>query len=473
VRHLSPLLIANRGEIAARIARTAHALGLETVGVFTAEDAAAPHNERLDRTVRISSYLDGGELIAAARRTGARAVHPGYGFLSENAGFARAVGEAGLIWVGPSPEAIELMGDKAAAKRAAADAGVPVVPEGDPGQLPVLVKALAGGGGRGMRIVRRAGELEDAIAAARREALAAFGDERVMLERYIERPRHIEVQVLADAHGNVVHLGERECTLQRRYQKVVEEAPSPVLAPELRASIGTAAVELARACGYRSAGTVELVASSDASELFFIEMNTRLQVEHPVTELVYGVDLVEQQLRIAAGEQLALGQAQLQPRGHAIEARLYAEDPAAGFLPASGTVLHYREPSGAGIRVDSGIREGTPIGTGFDPMLAKVIAHGADREQALGRLDRALAELELLGVPTNQAFTRALLRRAEVRAGEMDTGLLERVLGELVLAPPGDLVPAAALALAGSSLPAGPWRRRFLDAARSGSPMGA
>jgi len=459
MRSLSPLLIANRGEIAVRIARTAHALGLETVGVYSADEPDALHVERVDRAVRIGSYLDPAELIRAARRGGARAVHPGYGFLSENGGFARAVGEAGLIWVGPPPEAIELMGDKLAAKRAAARAGVPVVPEGEAAALPVMVKAVAGGGGKGMRIVRRAEELEEALDAARREAQAAFGDGRVMLERYIERPRHIEVQVLADAYGNVIHLGERECTLQRRHQKVIEEAPSPALSPEQRARIGAAAVALARACGYQSAGTVEFVAEADARELFFLEMNTRLQVEHPVTELIYGLDLVEQQLRIAAGEPLALEQAALEPRGHAVEARIYAEDPAAGFLPATGTILRFREP--AGVRVDSGVREGTIVGTRFDPLLLKVIAHGRDRREALDRLVRALGELELLGVRTNVAFARALLSRADVRAGEQDTGLLERVRAELAREPPEDLLLAAALACAGSSHPAGPWRRRF------------
>jgi acetyl-CoA/propionyl-CoA carboxylase biotin carboxyl carrier protein len=461
MRALAPLLIANRGEIAVRIARSARALGLETVGAFSGEDADAVHVGVLDAAVRIDSYLDPAELVRAARLTGARAVHPGYGFLSENAGFARAVLDAGLTWVGPPPEAIELMGDKQAAKRAAARAGVPVVPEGDSSQLPVVVKAVAGGGGKGMRLVRRAEELEEAIAAAQREALAAFGDQRVMLERWIERPRHIEVQVLADAHGAVLHVGERECTLQRRHQKVVEEAPSPVIDAARREEMGAAAVALARAAGYVSAGTVEFVTTADASEFFFLEMNTRLQVEHPVTELVYGLDLVELQLRIAAGEPLPFAQERLRPRGHAVEARLYAEDPAGGFLPATGTIVRYREPAGTGVRVDSGVREGTVVGTQFDPLLAKVIAHGADREQAMQRLDRALAEFELLGVATNAAHLRALLAREDVRAGEQDTGLLERTLPELAGPPPEDLLVAGALALAGSSRPAGPWRRRF------------
>jgi acetyl-CoA/propionyl-CoA carboxylase biotin carboxyl carrier protein len=458
---IGPVLIANRGEIAVRIARTVHALGLRSVAVFTDADASALQVDSCDVAVRVESYLDPDALIDAARAAGAQAVHPGYGFLSENAGFARAVVDAGLVWVGPPPAAIELMGDKGRAKEAAAAAGVPVVPSGDDGGFPVIVKALAGGGGKGMRVVHSAGELEEARAAAAREAKAAFGDDRVMVERYLERPRHIEVQVLADSHGACVHLGERECSLQRRHQKVVEEAPSPVVDTSMRAEMGEKGAALARACGYEGAGTVEFIAPADGSEFFFLEMNTRLQVEHPVTELVYGVDLVEQQLRVAFGEPLALRQEELVPRGHAIEARLYAEDPAAGFLPATGVVRRYRAPSGAGVRVDAGIREGSEVGTDYDPMLAKVIAWGDDRDTAVRRLDRALAELELLGVATNASFTRALLARDDVRRGEQDTGLLERALGELDFEPPEDLVPAAALAAAGTAEPAGPWRREF------------
>jgi acetyl-CoA/propionyl-CoA carboxylase biotin carboxyl carrier protein len=472
MHELAPILIANRGEIAMRVARTAHALGLATVGVVTEADRGAAHADATDMVVSIDSYLDPAELLGAARTAGARSVHPGYGFLSENAAFARAVTEAGLTWIGPPPAAIELMGDKGAAKTAAAEAGVPVVPAGDDGGFPVIVKALAGGGGKGMRVVRSADELEAATAAARREAQAAFGDDRVLVERYLERPRHIEVQVLADRHGACVHLGERECSLQRRHQKVVEEAPSPVVDAALRARMGDAAVALAQACGYESAGTVEFIATGDASEFYFLEMNTRLQVEHPVTELVYGVDLVEQQLRVAAGEPLALTQADLQPTGHAVEARLYAEDPAAGFLPATGTVRVYREPTGPGVRVDSGVRAGSVIGTDYDPMVAKVIAHGPDRATALNRLDRALATFDLAGVTTNAAFTRGLLARADVRAGEQDTGLLERVLADAPAPPPDDLVPAAMVVAAGGAHPAGPWRRALgdgLGAARVGA----
>ncbi|HEX5924959.1 MAG TPA: biotin carboxylase N-terminal domain-containing protein [Baekduia sp.] len=460
MHELSPVLIANRGEIAIRVARTVHGLGLASVGVVTDADAGAAHADVSDMVVSIDSYLDASEVLRAARLSGARSVHPGYGFLSENAAFARAVVEAGLAWIGPPPEAIELMGDKGAAKDAAASAGVPVVPAGEDGGFPVVVKAVAGGGGKGMRVVRAADELKDATAAAQREALAAFGDDRVIVERYLERPRHIEIQVLADAHGACVHLGERECSLQRRHQKVVEEAPSPVVDAALRARMGEAAVALARACGYVGVGTVEFIAAGDdPSEFAFLEMNTRLQVEHPVTELVYGVDLVEQQLRVAAGEPLALEQRSLQPDGHAVEARLYAEDPAAGFLPAVGTVWVYREPDGPGVRVDSGIRAGSVIGTSYDPMLAKVIAHGPDRATALARLDRALASYAIAGVTTNAAFSRALLARDDVRAGEQDTGLLERVLAELAVAPPEDLAAAAMVAAAGSARPAGPWRR--------------
>jgi acetyl-CoA/propionyl-CoA carboxylase, biotin carboxylase, biotin carboxyl carrier protein len=458
VDELSPLLIANRGEIAVRVARTAHALGLRTVGVFTGDDPQSLHVERVDQAVRIGSYLSIDDVLQAAGRTGAGAIHPGYGFMSENPQFARAVVDAGLQWVGPPPQAIELMGDKARAKQAATAAGVPVVPAGA-AEFPVVVKAVAGGGGKGMRVAFRPAELEAATAAARREALAAFGDDRVIVERWVERPRHIEIQVLADRRGQVLHLGERECSLQRRHQKVIEEAPSPAVSPGLRAAMGQAAVRLAHACGYEGVGTVEFIAPADASEFFFLEMNTRLQVEHPVTELVYDLDLVELQLRIAAGEPLALRQEELLARGHAIEARLYAEDPSNGFLPATGTVRRYREPEG--VRIDSGIREGSEIGTRFDPLLAKVIAHGPNRLTAIRRLDRALSEFELLGVATNAAFSRTLLALEDVRAGMFDTGLLERMLAELDLAPPDDLLPAAALAAAGTSHPAGPWRRPF------------
>jgi acetyl-CoA/propionyl-CoA carboxylase biotin carboxyl carrier protein len=474
------VLVANRGEIAVRVARTVHALGARSAAVFTAEDRDALHVDACDAAAEVGSYLAGAEIVAAAVRLGVTAVHPGYGFLSENAGFARAVRDARLTWVGPPAEAIELMGDKARAKRLAREAGVPVVPGVDGDDVtaeqirafagehgyPVVVKAVAGGGGKGMRVVRGESELDGALAAARREAEAAFGDGRVLVERYLERPRHVEVQVVADRHGACVHLGERECSLQRRHQKLVEESPSPVVDAGLRGRMGAAAVALARACGYEGAGTVEFIVPGDGSGFYFLEMNTRLQVEHPVTELVYGVDLVEQQLRVAAGEPLALRQDGLQPDGHAIEARLYAEDPATGFLPSIGTIRRYRAPGGPGVRVDSGVREGSVVGTAFDPMLAKLIAHGRDREEAVRRLDRALAGLSVLGVATSAAFTRALLARTDVRAGALDTGLVERVLAAGVDAAPDDLVPAAAVAAyvadtAGSTVAPGPWRRAF------------
>jgi acetyl-CoA/propionyl-CoA carboxylase biotin carboxyl carrier protein len=466
---LGPVLIANRGEIAVRVARTVRSLGLTTVGVVTPADRASSrplHADACDVVVPIASYLDVDELLRAAAAAGARSVHPGYGFLSESPALARAVVAAGLTWIGPPPAAIELMGDKGRAKEAAVAAGVPVVPAGGDGGYPVVVKAVAGGGGKGMRVVRSPEELEAATEAARREAQAAFGDDRVIVERYLERPRHIEVQVLADRHGTCVHLGERECSLQRRHQKVVEEAPSPVVGPALRERMGAAAVALAVACGYEGAGTVEFIAGGvDGSpeDFYFLEMNTRLQVEHPVTEMVYGVDLVELQLRVAAGEPLELRQEAMVPEGHAVEARLYAEDPGNGFLPAVGVVHVYREPTGPGVRVDSGIRAGTEVGTAYDPMLAKVIAHGPDRATALRRLDRALAGFDLVGVTTNAAFTRALLARDDVRAGEQDTGLLERVLAELAVDAPDDLAAAGVLAAAGTSRPAGPWRRALAD----------
>ncbi len=477
---VDPVLIANRGEIAVRIARTVHALGLRCVAVYTDADADAPHVDAADVAVRVASYLDGDAVLAAAAVASAGSVHPGYGFLSENATFARAVVDAGLVWIGPPPDAIDLMGDKAAAKSLAAEAGVPVLPGlsadaisageiaafADEHGYPVVIKAVAGGGGKGMRVVRDGDGIEAAVESAGREAQAAFGDARFLVERYLERPRHIEVQVLADTHGTCIHLGERECSLQRRHQKVVEEAPSPVVDPAMRARLGEAAVALAVACGYVGAGTVEFIVPASGEDFFFLEMNTRLQVEHPVTELVYGVDLVEQQLRVASGEALTIAQDDVVPSGHAVEARIYAEDPAAGFLPAIGTVHRYREPAGA--RVDSGIREGSEVGTAYDPMLAKVIASGPDRATALRRLDRALSELEIVGIATNASFTRVLLARDDIRAGEMDTGLLERLLETEDLSLPDDLAPVAAIAAflgdtASQTLTPGPWRRSFDD----------
>ena len=402
-----------------------------------------------------ASYLNIDAIIAAALATGAEAVHPGYGFLAENAAFARACAAAGLVFVGPPPGAIEAMGDKIAGKATVAAAGVPVVPgTGKPGMsdeeliislngpvFPLLVKPSAGGGGKGMRVVNSAGELPAALAAARREARAAFGDDTLLIERYITRPRHIEIQVLADTHGTVTHLGERECSLQRRHQKIIEEAPSPLLDAMRREAMGGAAVEAARSVGYTGAGTVEFIVPGDSpDEFYFMEMNTRLQVEHPVTELVYGLDLVEWQLRVAAGERLTVARPAT-PAGHAVEARVYAEDPARGFLPTGGTVLALREPSAEGVRVDSGLAEGMTVTSAYDPMLAKVAAWGPDRATALDRLDAALAETAVLGVTTNIAFLRTLLADPDVQAGHLDTTLAERVADRL--ASPALATPAA------------------------------
>uniref|UniRef100_UPI003518397F acetyl-CoA carboxylase biotin carboxylase subunit n=1 Tax=Streptomyces calvus TaxID=67282 RepID=UPI003518397F len=447
------VLVANRGEIAVRVIRTLRSMGVRSVAVYSDADADARHVREADTAVRIGpapaaeSYLSVERLLRAAARTGAQAVHPGYGFLAENAGFARACAEAGLVFIGPPADAIALMGDKIRAKETVKAAGVPVVP-GSSGSgltdaqlaeaargigMPVLLKPSAGGGGKGMRLVRDAGKLADEIAAARREARASFGDDTLLVERWIDRPRHIEIQVLADGHGNVVHLGERECSLQRRHQKIIEEAPSVLLDEATRAAMGEAAVQAARSCGYRGAGTVEfIVPGTDPSSYFFMEMNTRLQVEHPVTELVTGLDLVEWQLRVAAGEPLAFAQDDITLTGHAVEARLCAEDPARGFLPSGGTVLRLREPEGDGIRTDSGLSEGTEVGSLYDPMLSKVIAYGPDRASALRKLRAALAQTVTLGVQTNAGFLRRLLAHPAVVSGDMDTGLVEREADSLV-----------------------------------------
>ncbi|WP_333773825.1 acetyl/propionyl/methylcrotonyl-CoA carboxylase subunit alpha [Streptomyces sp. IBSBF 3136] len=447
------VLVANRGEIAVRVIRTLRSLGVRSVAVFSDADADARHVREADTAVRIGpapaaeSYLSVERLLEAAARTGAQAVHPGYGFLAENAGFARACEEAGLVFIGPSADAIALMGDKIRAKETVKAAGVPVVP-GSSGSgltdaelaaaareigMPVLLKPSAGGGGKGMRLVRDVTALEEEIAAARREARASFGDDTLLVERWVDRPRHIEIQVLADGHGNVVHLGERECSLQRRHQKIIEEAPSVLLDEATRAAMGEAAVQAARSCGYRGAGTVEfIVPGGDPSSYYFMEMNTRLQVEHPVTELITGLDLVEWQLRVAAGERLGFAQQDVTLTGHAVEARICAEDPARGFLPSGGTVLLLDEPQGDGVRTDSGLSEGTEVGSLYDPMLSKVIAYGPDRATALRRLRSALAGTVTLGVQTNAGFLRRLLAHPAVVAGELDTGLVERVVDELV-----------------------------------------
>ncbi|MFD8143457.1 acetyl-CoA carboxylase biotin carboxylase subunit [Streptomyces sp. NPDC059708] len=468
----STVLVANRGEIAVRVIRTLRELGIRSVAVFSDADADARHVREADTAVRIGpaaaaeSYLSVEKLLDAARRTGAEAVHPGYGFLAENAAFARACAEAGLAFIGPPASAISLMGDKIRAKETVKAAGVPVVP-GSSGSglsdaelaeaaekigMPVLLKPSAGGGGKGMRLVRDADLLAEEIAAARREARSSFGDDTLLVERWVDRPRHIEIQVLADAHGNVVHLGERECSLQRRHQKVIEEAPSVLLTPEIRAAMGAAAVEAARSCGYVGAGTVEfIVPGGDPSSYYFMEMNTRLQVEHPVTELITGLDLVEQQLRVASGAELGFAQDDVRLTGHAIEARVCAEDPARGFLPSGGTVLALSEPSGGAVRTDSGLVAGVDTGSTYDPMLSKVIVHGPDRATALRMLRGALADTVILGVQTNAGFLRRLLAHPDVVSGNLDTGLVERDLPSLLPEGVPDEVYAAAALLAQAS----------------------
>ncbi|MGA9794233.1 MAG: biotin carboxylase N-terminal domain-containing protein [Rhizomicrobium sp.] len=435
------VLIANRGEIAVRIIRTLRKLGLEACIAHHAIDKNTPAVAMADRAVEIeaaspvAAYLDAAQIVRAAGTIGAEAIHPGYGFLSENASFARAVVNAGLTFVGPPAETIALMGDKIRARALAAASGIPVAPsaieDDDPAGFvervralgaPILVKPAAGGGGKGMRIVRDLSLLDDEIQRARSEALRYFGDGRLFAERYIENPRHIEVQILADAYGNTVHLFERECSLQRRFQKVVEESPSPSLTKEQRSNICAAAVGIAKVSGYCNAGTVEFVCSDN--EFFFLEMNTRLQVEHAVTEMITGLDLVSEQLRIASGQVLGYGQTDIRTTGHAIEARIYAEDASRDFLPTTGPILALQVPKGAGIRVDIGVAQGQTITAAFDPMLAKLIAHGPDRTDALEALRAALAGFVLLGCKTNCAFLRRLLDDADVRRGHMHTGLI-------------------------------------------------
>jgi len=486
-RRFDKLLIANRGEIACRIIRTAKRMGLATVAVYSDADRGAMHVALADTAVLIGpapakdSYLRIDAIIDTAHETGAEAVHPGYGFLSENADFAQACADADLVFVGPSAATIRLMGSKSAAKALMEGCGVPVVPgyhgedqafatlaaAADRLGYPVLVKASAGGGGRGMRAVATPGELEEAVAGARREAAAAFGDDRLLIEKLIAAPRHIEVQVFGDTHGNVVSLLERECTLQRRHQKVVEEAPSIAVTPERRAQMSAAARAAAQAAGYVGAGTVEFIA--DAAGFYFIEMNTRLQVEHPITELITGLDLVEWQLRVAMGEPLPLRQDEITVHGHAIEARIYAEDADKGFLPSTGTIGLWREPAGNDIRVDTGFRAGDAVTPYYDALLAKLIVHGADRPQALGRLAEALREFEIAGVTTNLAFLRALVGHPQVARGEIDTGFIERELAALTTPRPTvaplDLAAACVAVLLreqGEQIPpsaASPWDR--------------
>jgi len=458
------VLVANRGEIAVRVIRTLRRLGIRSVAVYSDPDAGARHVLEADVAVRLGpaaareSYLDIGKVVDAAVRSGSQAIHPGYGFLSENADFAAACERAGVVFLGPPSRAIEVMGDKITAKNAVAAFDVPVVPGvAKPGLTdddlvaaaeevgyPVLIKPSAGGGGKGMRLVEEPARLREALVSARREAASSFGDDTLFLERFVLRPRHIEVQILADTHGNIVHLGERECSLQRRHQKVIEEAPSALLDAPTRARIGAAACNTARSVEYVGAGTVEFIVSAQRpDEFFFMEMNTRLQVEHPVTEAVTGLDLVEWQLRVGAGEKLAFAQDDIELRGHAIEARVYAEDPARGFLPTGGRVLDVLEPSGAGVRVDSSLLAGTVVGSDYDPMLSKVIAYGDDRGQALARLDQALAQTAVLGVQTNVEFLRFLLADDRVRAGDLDTALLDERLADFQPLPAPDDVLAA------------------------------
>ncbi|WP_104178472.1 biotin carboxylase N-terminal domain-containing protein [Cryobacterium sp. Y50] len=462
------VLVANRGEIACRIIRTLRERGIRSIAVYSDADRGARHVQLADAAVRIGpaapaqSYLSIERVLAAAVQTGAEAIHPGYGFLSENQAFAQACADAKIIFIGPSVNALAVMGDKIRSKNHVAGFGVPIIPGiARPGlsdeQLieaavevgyPLLIKPSAGGGGKGMQVVESAEQLADALQTARRVAASAFGDDTLFLERLVATPRHIEVQVLADNYGAVIHLGERECSLQRRHQKVIEEAPSPLLDAATRARIGEAACAAARSVDYRGAGTVEFLVAADApDEFFFMEMNTRLQVEHPVTELVTGVDLVDWQLRIAAGEPLTLEQADICLSGHAIEARVYAENPDRDFLPMTGTVLALREATGEGIRVDSALLVGLEIGGAYDPMLAKIVAWGSDRATAIARLDRALADTLVFGVHTNLEYLRLLLHDPAVLAGELDTGLIERTLPHLVFRQADEHVLVAAALL--------------------------
>ncbi|MGZ9828802.1 acetyl/propionyl/methylcrotonyl-CoA carboxylase subunit alpha [Tsukamurella ocularis] len=479
---IEKVLIANRGEIACRVIDTLRTLGIASVAVYSDADADARHVQLADEAVRLGpaaateSYLRIDKVVEAARVTGADAVHPGYGFLSENAAFARALAEAGIEFLGPPVESIETMGDKITARAAVVERDVPVVPGiSRPGLtdadlidaaegigFPVLIKPSAGGGGKGMHRVENPADLPAAVAAARREAAAAFGDDTLFMEHFVDTPRHIEVQVLADKHGNVIHLGERECSLQRRHQKVIEEAPSALLDEATRAEIGRAACDAARSVGYTGVGTVEFIVSAKRPDaFFFMEMNTRLQVEHPVTELVTGVDLVEQQIRVANGEELSLTQDDIVLTGHAVEARVYAEDPAAGFLPTGGTVTALRYPRSdrrGPVRVDTGIESGSVVGSDYDPMLAKVIVHADDREQALRRLDEALAGTQLTGLRTNVDFCRFVLADADVVSGRLDTELLDRLAPTYTRPEPTvRAYAAAAVSAVASARGDGPW----------------
>ncbi|QGU02557.1 Acetyl-/propionyl-coenzyme A carboxylase alpha chain [Corynebacterium kalinowskii] len=474
---IDTVLVANRGEIACRVIRTLKEQGVTSVAVYSDADADAPHVREADIAIHIGpspareSYLVIDKIIDAAKRSGAQAIHPGYGFLSENAEFAHACAANDIVFIGPPARAIETMGDKISARAAVEARDVPTVPgisrpglsdqeiiEAAPGiGFPVLIKPSAGGGGKGMHRVERIEDLAEALKTARREAAGAFGDDTLFLEHFVDTPRHIEVQVMADTHGNVIHLGERECSLQRRHQKVIEEAPSPLLDAETRERIGQAACDAARSVGYVGAGTVEfIVPSARPDQFFFMEMNTRLQVEHPVTEEVTGQDLVALQLTVARGEQLPITQEDIQLTGHAIEARIYAEDPAQGFLPTGGRVVSVTEPTGPGVRVDSGITDGSEISSLYDPMLMKVIVHGSDRADALAKLDKALAETTVAGVTVNTDFCRYLMKVPEVVSGDLDTGLLDRVTdGYEATAVSDDALVAAALMWIAQRWPSG------------------
>ena len=441
----SKVLVANRGEIAVRINQTLLAMGIAPVAVYSEPDADAPHVNTAQQSVVLpgstteDTYLNIPRIIEAARHCGADAIHPGYGFLSENPEFARACQDAGITFIGPTPESMAALGDKLRSKDIAIAAGVPTVPSapalrpGDPAAtefaerwgFPLMVKAAAGGGGRGMRLVNRRQDLDGDMELASREAQAAFGDGRVFLERYVANPRHVEVQVLADAHGHTIHLGERECSIQRRHQKIIEETPSLVLTPELRQRMGNAAVALARQAGYVNAGTVEFLLDARSGEFYFLEMNARLQVEHPITEVVLGLDMVEWQLRIASGEPLTLRQEDITPRGHAVECRIYAEDPYRDFVPSTGTLLRWRPPSGPGLRLDSGVAEGQEVSIYYDPMLAKLIAWAPTRDLSLRRMEVALSQFVALGVITNIPLLRAVMQHEQFQRGEYDTGFLE------------------------------------------------
>ena len=448
------VLVANRGEIAVRVIRTCREQGIETVAVFSEADRTSVHVRLADEAYPAGpapssqSYLIGEKLIEVARTSGCDAVHPGYGFLSENADFAQACTDAGLIFIGPPPKAIRMMGDKTAARALMEEAGVPMAPgttdavadvqraTGVASEIgyPVLIKAAAGGGGKGMRVVEEAGTLERAFEMARSEAQSAFGDGRVFIEKYIQEPRHIEFQILADVHGNTVHLFERECSVQRRHQKVIEEAPSSVLTPDVRRAMGAAAVEAAKACGYVNAGTVEFLVDQDLN-FYFMEMNTRLQVEHPVTEAITGLDLVAEQLRVAEGEALGYAQDDLAIHGHAIECRVYAEDPAAGFLPDPGPLLRHAPPSGFGVRVDAGVEEGGEVPVHYDPMISKLITWGRTRPEAIQRMDRALAEYDIAGVQTTIPFCRFVMQHEAFRTGQFSTRFVERYFSSDALTP--------------------------------------